>query len=100
MEARKLLRAGVLVAALAFPVTAGAAAAKPITISVLSSRADLVSGGDALVRVGGIKSAKGLRVTVRGRNRSKAFAKRADGKVEGLIKGLKVGRNTVVASAG
>jgi Tannase-like family of unknown function (DUF6351) len=98
VDSSKLLRVGVLAVALAFP--ASAAAAKPITISVLSTRADLVSGGDALVRVGGVTSAKGLRVTVRGKNRSKLFAKRADGHVEGLVTGLRVGKNTVVASAG
>src|SRR3954453_4698424 len=99
MDASKLLRCCVLAGALVFP--ASAAAAKPITISVLSSpRADLVSGGDALVRIGGVKSKKGLRVTVRGKNRSKAFAKRADGKVEGLVTHLKVGKNTIVATKG
>ena len=31
-------------------MVAGAAEAKPVKLKVLSSRADLVSGGDALVR--------------------------------------------------
>ena len=47
------------------------ASAEPITISVLSGRADLVSGGDALVRIGGVSSTKGLKVTVGGANRTK-----------------------------
>jgi hypothetical protein len=59
-----------------------------------------VSGGDALVRIGGVKSAKGLRVTVRGKNRSKAFSKGADGRVTGLVTRLKLGRNAVVATKG
>src|SRR4051794_41626538 len=101
MNVSKLLvRACALLAVLAFPTSA--AAAKPaITVSVVSSpRADLVSGGDALVRIGGVKSTKKLRVTVRGKNRSKAFKKAADGKVEGLVTHLKVGRSTIVAKAG
>src|SRR3954463_3631483 len=101
MNAPKLIRACALVAALVFPASAAAAAKPSITISVLSSpRADLVSGGDALVRIGGVKSTKKLRVTVRGKNRSKAFKKAADGKVEGLVTHLKVGKSTVVARAG
>src|SRR4051812_19528956 len=101
MNAPKLIRACALVAALVFPASAAAAAKPSITISVLSSpRADLVSGGDALVRIGGVKSTKKLRVTVRGKNRSKAFKKAANGKVEGLVTHLKVGKSTIVAKAG
>src|SRR3954453_19186705 len=99
MDASKLLRCCVLAGALVFP--ASAAAAKPITISVLSSpRADLVSGGDALVRIGGVKSTKRLHVTVRGKNRTKAFGKAADGKVEGLVTHVKVGKSAIVATSG
>src|SRR3954451_12165078 len=102
MNPSTLLRGAALAGALFLPVTATAtaAAATPIKISVLSSRADLVSGGDALVRIGGVKSTKGLRVTVRGKNRSKAFGKAADGKVEGLVTHLKLGKSTIVARAG
>src|SRR3954464_318712 len=102
MNAPKLLiRACALLAALVFPASAAAAAKPSITISVLSSpRANLVSGGDALVRIGGVRSTKKLRVTVRGKNRSKAFKKAANGKVEGLVTHLKVGKSTIVAKAG
>jgi hypothetical protein len=101
MDASKLLRARALaLAVLVVPAMSTAAAAKPITVSVLSTRADLVSGGDALVRIGGVKSTKGLRVTVRGKNRSKAFAKRSNGTVTGLITRLKLGRSAIVATAG
>jgi hypothetical protein len=99
MDASKLLRVCVLAGALAIPASA-AEAATPIKISVVSTRADLVSGGDALVRIGGVKTAKGLRVTVSGKNRSKAFAKRSDGTVTGLITHLKLGKSTILASAG
>src|SRR3954454_2838005 len=99
MDASKLARWCALVAALVFP--ASAAAAKPITISVLSSpRADLVSGGDALVRIGGVSSTKRLRVTVHGKNRSKAFARRKDGTITGLVTHLKLGKSAIVATAG
>src|SRR3954470_2593298 len=101
MDASKLLRVCTLaLGVLLVLASASTAAAKPITISVLSGRADLVSGGDALIRIGGVKSTKGLRVTVRGKNRSKAFAKAADGKVEGLVTHLKVGKSAIVATAG
>ena len=101
MDARKLLRACALaLCVLVVPATAGAAAATPITISVLSTRADLVSGGDALVRIGGVRSTKGLHVTVRGKNRSKAFAKVADGTVIGLVTHLKLGKNVIVTTVG
>ena len=70
--------------------------AKPITISVLSSRADLVSGGSALLRIGGVKTARGLKVIVGRKSYSKRFAKGTDGYVEGLVR-LGVGRAKVVA---
>ena len=91
-------------AALALLLLAAAApagaSAEPMTISVLSGRADLVSGGDALVRIGGVSSTNGLKVTVGGTNRTKAFAKRADGAVVGLVRGLKLGRSAIIARAG
>ena len=91
-------------AGLALILFAGAApagaSAGPITISVLSGRADLVSGGDALVRIGGVSSTQGLQVTVGGANRTSAFAKRSDGTVMGLVRGLKVGRSAIIARAG
>jgi hypothetical protein len=101
MDASKLLRLCALVGVLVvLVVPASAAAATPVTVSVLSTRADLVSGGDALVRIGGVSSTRGLRVTVRGKNRSKAFVKGADGKVEGLVTGLKLGKSAIVATVG
>src|SRR6476661_2462722 len=101
MDAWKLLRACALaLCVLVVPATAGAVARTPITISVLSTRADLVSGGDALVRIGGVSSTKGLHVTVQGKNRSKAFAKVADGTVVGLVTHLKLGKNAIVAAVG
>lgn len=68
-----------------------------MTLSVLGNRADLVSGGDALVRIGVERGAAGLRVDVGGRDVTKAFARRPHGKVEGLLTGLRVGTNVVRA---
>ena len=91
-------------AALAFFLFAAAAPAgassEPITISVLSGRADLVSADNALVRIGGVSSTNGLKVTVGGTDRTNAFAKRADGTVVGLVRGLKLGRSAIIARAG
>ena len=71
----------------------------PLGIEVLGNRADLVSGGDALVRLR-VPTTKGLRVDVGGRDVTRAFAKRADGQVDGLLTGLRVGRNVVRARVG
>ena len=78
------------------------AAADPLTVVTLSSRADLVSGGDALIE---IRSAAGaaakVSVTVNDRDASPAFhADAARKSIVGLVEGLKVGRNTIVAKAG
>jgi len=90
----------------AFPTAAGARtkprprqASPQLTITLLSSRADLVSGGDALVAVGGLTSPSGLTVTVGGQDQSSAFGVGPDGKVEGVVTGLALGANRVVATA-
>jgi hypothetical protein len=66
-------------------------------VRVLSNRADLVSGGDALVEVvlpAGVSAAS---VSVNGRDVSPAFAQRANGRFIGLVTGLQDGANEVVA---
>lgn len=68
-------------------------------IKILSNRADLISGGDALVEVvipDGF-SAKDMRVTVNGDDVSDAFALREDGRYYGLIDTLQDGANKIVA---
>lgn len=72
----------------------------PVTLEVLSTRADLVSGGDARVRVGlpdGVDPAT-VRLDVDGRDVTEAFAPRPNGEVEGLLTGLAVGDNTLTAT--
>src|SRR5206468_9206378 len=65
------------------------------------NRADLISDGQALVQIKLPKGAraKGLEVTVSGRNVTGAFKRRADGRIEGVVDGLKLGANKVVATA-
>src|SRR4051794_19541826 len=70
-------------------------------LEVLSNRADLISGGDALVSArlaDGVNPAT-VRVDVDGVDVSAAFAPRPSGRVEGLVTGLKVGENTVPVRA-
>jgi hypothetical protein len=67
---------------------------------VLSNRADLISGGNALVAVSvpaGTNRRK-LRMTLGGRKVTKEFAVRPTGRYEGLLTGLRVGRNVLTAT--
>ena len=69
-----------------------------VDIDVLSSRADQVSGGDALVRVEAPKGLmKRLRVERNGTDITSAFARR-DGALEGLVEGLRVGANELTVT--
>ena len=80
----------------------GAAAPPPKsigTVKVLSNRADLVSGGDALVEIvpaAGV-DASALKVDVDGTDVTSAFAARANGRFMGLVSGLKNGSNVLSA---
>lgn len=71
-----------------------------LQIRSLSNRADLVSGGDALLEIStgaGITPAS-LKVTAEGRDVTSAFTLR-DGKYVGLVTGLASGNNTIVAES-
>ena len=83
-----------VVAALALlGIVPAAEAAKPVQIKVLSGRADLVSGGDALVQV----KPRGATVFVGRRNVTRRFAIRPDGRYLALLTGLRNGKNVVTA---
>ena len=91
-------------AALAAALLAGCGGsddAPVLELKTLNNRADLISGGDALVEVllpvGA--SASALKVNVDGRDVSNAFAMRADGRITGLVAGLANGGNVISASA-
>ena len=78
-----------------------AANAAPPEILVLSNRADLISGGDALVEIKvppWISLANGVKVDVDGVNVNSAFAVRADGRYYGLVTGLRMGDNVLTAT--
>src|SRR3954447_10361809 len=88
----KLIRPLLLAATFA-AVVPSASAAAGISIDVLSNRADLLSGGDALVAV-----TPGAKVAVGGRDVTDAFADRPDGRFEGLVTGLSDGANVMTAA--
>jgi hypothetical protein len=91
----------------AFAVTIGALAAvapgaiaQGLQINVLSTRADLVSGGQALTSISlpaGTDPSK-VTVTLNGQDVSGQFAPRRNGQFEGLLSGLVNGPNTVRVS--
>jgi hypothetical protein len=69
-----------------------------LTVEVLSSPPQLISGGNALVKISGAQSAPA--VTVDGKDLSAAFKSDAKGGWVGLVEGLKDGENRLVAKAG
>jgi uncharacterized tannase-like protein DUF6351 len=94
---RVVLAIGVLLCAA--PSTA--AAAPTLRIDVLSNRANVISAADALVEVkvpAGV-SASNVRVLDDGRDVTRAFARRKNGRFEGLVTGLSLGRNVLTAQA-
>jgi hypothetical protein len=104
---RRLLVGVAAVVLLILGLPAGAVAdpgaginAAAVRIEVLSNRADLVSGGDALVRVAlpPRSDAGEVRVSVGGRDETAAFQRQADGSLLGVVAGLAVGPNVVTAT--
>jgi len=88
----------VLVSSVALCATFGSACAQSLSLEVLSSRAELVSGGSALVRITGASGVPA--VTVDGKDVSGAFKVDAQGRFVGLIEGLKDGDNRLLAKGG
>lgn len=97
---RRLLGGALIACVLALLAAAPAGAATQAPrIKVLSNRADLVSGGDALVRVKlphGAKASE-LRLTAGGRNVTKALRRTGKRKLDGLVKRLRAGRTSLSA---
>lgn len=77
------------------------AATTPLQIKSLSNRADLLSGGDALIEIllPANARAETLRVDVDGRDVSGAFALRPNGRVMGLLTELAEKTSTLTARA-
>ncbi|WP_309648691.1 DUF6351 family protein [Nocardioides sp.] len=73
-----------------------------LMIKVLSNRADLVSEGDARVAVAPAKGVqlRAIRVSLGQRDVTRRFALRPNGRFEGIVTGLKIGRNVLTARAG
>jgi hypothetical protein len=76
---------------------AGAQNADRLNLEVLSSRPELVSGGDALIRISGARGAPV--VMLDGTDVSNAFKADANGNWVGLVAGLKDGDNRLLAKA-
>ncbi|HEX9889685.1 MAG TPA: DUF6351 family protein, partial [Nitriliruptorales bacterium] len=90
-----------LAATLTVPLTGApaAAAGDVVAVEVLSNRADLMAGGDALVEVTVPDGADASRLTldVNGRDVTDAFAVRTDGRFLGVVTGLELGDNRLTA---
>src|SRR5579884_126185 len=70
-----------------------------LSISILSGRADLVSGGSTLAAINlSRRDARRVKVTLGRRNVTRDFALRRDGRFEGLVTGLALGRNVLQAT--
>ncbi len=100
---RAVMAATVLAVAVAIGAPVAAAPSIPaahlVRIVTLSNRADLISSGDALVQVllppGA--DASTARMDVDSRDVTGDFATRADGRLEGLVSGLRDGPNVLTA---
>jgi hypothetical protein len=93
-----------LAAGLAALLLVGAGSAQAgatLTVHVLSNRADLISGGDALAAVElprGVQPGA-VKVTLNGADVTNEFALRANHSYEGLVTGLSLGANVLKAEA-
>ena len=72
---------------------------RPLALSVLSSRPDMVSGGDALLEIDlGGRGSTAVGVTVNGQDVTAAFRQVQNGRLVGLVEGLEFGVNDVMVS--
>jgi len=98
-RAPKIATTSTMIAALAAGIFASIAVAAPPEIRVLSNRADLISGSDALVEIKWPAGAPVAfaKIAVNGVNVNSMFAQRANGRYMGLLTGLSVGDNVLTA---
>jgi hypothetical protein len=93
------LAGALLVCLAAVPALAAKGGRPALSISVLSGRADLVSGGSALVAINLPRSdVHHVKVTLGRRNVTREFAIREGGHYEGLVTGLVPGPNVLQAT--
>jgi hypothetical protein len=71
-------------------------------VTVSNPRPELVSGGEVLVRVDASRHVNpaDVRITSNGRNVTSSFHAQSDGSLLGLVTGLAIGRDRIVASEG
>lgn len=86
-----------------FPANPPATENAPVQLNVLGNRADLVSGGQALVELTVPSTATPVlgevKMLLNGADVTSSFAVRANGRYMGLVEGLVVGDNKLVAQA-
>src|SRR3954470_20250344 len=89
-----------LLAALLLASATASAATPHASISVLSSRANLVSGHSAFVRIdfSQARDVKGAKVKVGTRSVRGAFAKSGSRRLEGVVRGLRTGPNVLTVT--
>src|SRR3954452_12924709 len=89
-----------LLAALLLASATASAATPHASISVLSSRANLVSGHSAFVRIdfSRARDVKGAKVKVGKRSVRGAFAKSGSQRLEGVVRGLRTGPNLLTVT--
>ena len=98
---KKILSLAASVAALCCVMAgaeAWAQAAAGLKVEVLSSRPELVSGGDALIKVSGAEGTPA--VTLAGKDVSAAFKSDGKGGWIGLVEGMSEGNNALAVKAG
>lgn len=81
-------------------VTPPPQASGPVTLKTLSNRADMISDGDALVEVvvpPGLATSD-LAVDLNGTDVSASFAQRSNGRILGVVSGLRAGENLLSAT--
>ena len=101
-RARFVATAAAIVAAGLLPVGAGGAGSSAPTIEALSTLPQYVSGGDVLVEIrlhDDAASLKHLRIELNGEDVSASFRRMPDGSLRGLVEGLELGENELVARA-
>ena len=97
---RRRLVSPVIIAVASVAACQPTGSSRVLEVQVLSNRADLLSGGDALVEIilSHGSDPSGLQVNLNGEDVSSTFALRPNGRVQGLVTGLPVGESTLTVA--